>query len=111
MPAAALTTGMESPTRNVWARRFPDFGFALKSLLAFWALYLGLITLRSIVLQYPDFWEMLVRRSVVTLSGAALTILVYLAMRPLSAASLNRKAAVAGVLCLPASRSEPAGLR
>ena len=33
------------------ARRMPDLGMALKSILAFWLIYIGLITLRSLILQ------------------------------------------------------------
>lgn len=85
------------------ARRFPDFGLALKSLAAFWILYMGLITIRAVVLQYPDFWPMLGRRSVVTLVGVLLTLLVYFALRPFANSTLNKKAVIAGLLCLPAS--------
>ena len=99
----ALTGIMDSQTSGRLARRLPDLGIALKSLAAFWCLYLSLITVRAVVLQYPDFWEMLGRRAVATLVGAALTLLVYLGMRPFAQASLNRKAIIAGLLCLPAS--------
>jgi len=84
-------------------RRLPDLGIALKSIFAFWLLYVGLITLRAIVLQYPDFWEMMARRDIAALFGCLLTFLVYLAMRPVAARSLNVKAALAAFLCLPAS--------
>ena len=62
-------------------RRPSDFALALKSILAFWLLYMTLITLRAIVLQFPQFWEMLARRAVATLIGAAVTFLVYLVLR------------------------------
>ena len=84
-------------------RRLPDLGVAIKSIAAFWLLYMGLITLRAIVVRFPDFWEMFARRAVATLVGAAITFLVYLALRPVRNASLNVKAAIAGILCLPAS--------
>jgi len=84
-------------------RRLPDLGIALKSIVAFWLLYIGLITLRAVVLQYPDFWEMMARRAIAALVGCTLTFLVYLAMRPVAARSLNVKAALAALLCLPAS--------
>nr|WP_243444791.1 histidine kinase [Sphingosinicella humi] len=89
--------------RPLSQRRLPDLEIALKSILGFWLLYLALITLRALVLDFPDFWAMLARRGAVVLVGAALTFLVYLALRPLAAASLNRKAVIAGLLCLPAS--------
>lgn len=97
-----LTDDMEMPSYSI-TRRLPDIGIALKSILGFWLLYMALITLRSLVLQYPDFWGALARRGVVASVGVGLTFLVYLALRPLAQASLARKATVAGILCLPAS--------
>jgi hypothetical protein len=84
-------------------RRLPDLGIALKSILGFWLLYMALITVRAAVLQYPEFWEMFARRSVVVLGGCVLTFIVYLAMRLVASKSLNAKAALAALLCLPAS--------
>jgi histidine kinase/histidine kinase/DNA gyrase B/HSP90-like ATPase len=101
--AAALTGGMDRTLPDAETRRLPDLGIGLKSILAFWLLYMALITLRAVVLQYPDFWEMMARRSVATLVGATLTLLVYFALRPTRNASLNVKALVAALLCLPAS--------
>ena len=46
---------------------------------------------------------MMARRAIAALVGCALTFLVYLAMRPVAAKSLNVKAALAALLCLPAS--------
>ena len=100
---SALSDDMDLRPRNFVQRRLPDLGIALKSIAGFWLLYLALITLRAVVLDFPDFWEMLARRGAVVLLGAALTFLVYLALRPLAASTLNRKAIVAGILCLPAS--------
>lgn len=100
---AALTDDMDFQPRSSVARRLPDIGIALKSILGFWLLYMALITLRAVVLQYPDFWAMFLRRGVAALVGASLTFLVYLALRPVAHSSLNRKAIVAGLLCLPAS--------
>ncbi|MGQ0589703.1 MAG: sensor histidine kinase [Sphingosinicella sp.] len=85
------------------ARRLPDLGIALKSILGFWLLYIGLITLRALVLQYPDFWAMLGRRCFVVLAGMALTFLVYLAMRLVAKRGLAAKAGLAALLCLPVS--------
>jgi len=101
--AAGLTGGMDRMLAEGETRRLPDLGIALKSILAFWLLYMGLITLRAVVLAFPQFWEMLARRGVATLAGAAITFLVYLALRSVRGSSLNVKAAVAALLCLPAS--------
>jgi len=83
-------------------RRLPDLGMAIKSIVGFWVLYIGLITLRAIVLQYPDFWPMFARRSAVVGVGVVLTFLVYLAMRPVAKRGLGAKATAAALLCLPA---------
>jgi two-component sensor histidine kinase len=99
----ALTDDMDMPPRTSLLRRLPDIGVALKSILAFWVLYMALNSLRAVVLQYPDYWDLMARRGCATLFGAALTFLVYLALRPLAMASLPRKATIAGLLCLPAS--------
>jgi signal transduction histidine kinase len=99
----ALTGAMDRNLPPGEVRRLPDLGIALKSITAFWLLYIGLITLRAVVLQYPDFWEMMARRAIASLVGGALTFLVYLAMRPVAAKSLNVKASLAALLCLPAS--------
>ncbi|HYN45453.1 MAG TPA: histidine kinase [Allosphingosinicella sp.] len=84
-------------------RRLPDLGMALKSILGFWLLYMALITLRAVALQYPNFWEMMARRSIAALVGCGLTFLVYLALRPVASKGLGVKVAVAAILCLPAS--------
>jgi len=84
-------------------RRLPDLGIAIKSIIAFWLLYIALITLRAVVLQYHDFWEMLWRRSLAAFVGSLITFLVYLAMVPVWRRSLRAKAVVAAFLCLPAS--------
>jgi two-component system LytT family sensor kinase len=99
----ALTGDMDRMLAEADTRRLPDLGIALKSILAFWLLYMALITLRAVVLQYPDFWEMLARRGMAALVGALLTFLIYLALRPTRFSTLNVKAAVAALYCLPAS--------
>ena len=101
--APALTGGMDRSLSDGEARRLPDLGIALKSILGFWLLYFGLITLRAVALQYPDFTGMLMRRGGVTAAGCLITFLVYLALRPTRRASLSVKSLVAALLCLPAS--------
>jgi hypothetical protein len=94
---------MEFQSRSLLARRLPDVRLALNSIFGFWLLYMVLVTARSLVFQFPDFWDHLARRTVATLVGAAITFLVYLALRPLALASLRSKATTAGLLCLPAA--------
>jgi signal transduction histidine kinase len=84
-------------------RRLPDLGIAIKSIVAFWLLYIFLITVRAALLQYENFWDLFARRSVAALVGCLLTFLVYLCMRPVANRSLNVKAVVAAILCLPGS--------
>jgi hypothetical protein len=98
-----LSGGMDKSLPSPMRRRLPDLGVAAKSILGFWALYIGLITLRAVVMSYPHFWEMLGRRCIAALVGAAITFLVYLALRPFAQSTLTKKATVAAILCLPAS--------
>ena len=100
---AALTGGMDRMLAEGDTRRLPDLGIAIKSIIAFWLLYMVLITLRGIVMQYPEFWGMLARRTGAAAAGATITFLVYLALRPTRNSTLNVKAFVAALLCLPAS--------
>lgn len=101
--AAGLTEAMDRTLPAGGVRRLPDLGIALKSIFAFWLLYIALVTLRAVVVQYSDFWEMLMRRGFAASVGCLLTFLVYLAMRPVAAKSLNLRVSVAAALCLPAS--------
>jgi hypothetical protein len=97
----ALTGPMDRSLSDGETRRMPDLGIALKSIIAFWLLYMALITARALVVQFPDFWGMLGRRTVAAAFGCALTFLIYLAMRLSKSARV--KAVVAAILSLPAS--------
>jgi len=101
--APGLTGAMDQMASNGEPRRLPDLGIALKSIAGFWLLYFGLITVRAVALQYPDFWPMLERRIVVTVAGCLIAFLVYLMLRTTRNSSLNVKALVAVLACLPAS--------
>ena len=98
-----LSGGMDRDLPEGERRRLPDLGIALKSILGIWLLYIVLVTLRSAVVPYPDFYDMLARRAVVATVGAGVTFFVYLALRPLADAPLARRATIAAILCLPAS--------
>jgi signal transduction histidine kinase len=100
---AALGGAMDKALPDSEHRRLPDLGIAIKSIIGFWLLYFVLTSVRSVVVQYPDFWDMMARRSCVSVAGVFITFLLYLALRPVAAKGLNVKAAVAAVLCLPAS--------
>ena len=99
----ALDGTMDKALPDGEARRLPDLGIAIKSIVGFWVLYFALTTVRSVIIQYPDFWAMMARRGCVAVAGIIITFLLYLALRPMAAKGLNVKAAVAAVLCLPAS--------
>jgi two-component system LytT family sensor kinase len=101
--APALGGAMDKALPDGDTRRLPDLGIAIKSIVGFWLLYFALTTVRSVVIQYPDFWAMMARRSCVSLAGIFITFLLYLALRPIAAKGLNVKATVAAVLCLPAA--------
>jgi len=101
--AGGLTGGMDRILAEGDTRRLPDLGMAVKSIIGFWLLYMALITLRALLLSYPDFGPMLARRCAAVVCGAGITFLVYLALRPLRSASLRKKAIIAGMLCLPAA--------
>lgn len=101
--APGLTGAMDPMASNGDTRRLGDLGIALKSILGFWLLYFGLITVRAVALQYPDFWPMLERRAVVTVAGCLIAFLVYLVLRLTRNAGLSVKALVAAIACLPAS--------
>jgi two-component system, LytTR family, sensor kinase len=100
---AALTGRMDKPLADHDARRLPDLGMAVKSIIGVWLLYMALVTLRSIVLSYPEFWGLLARRGTAVTAGIVITFFIYLAMRAVRNASLARKAILAGILCLPAA--------
>lgn len=99
----ALSGGMDKPLAELDARRLPDLGMAVKSIVGVWLLYMFLVTLRSFVLSYPEFWGLLVRRCGAVAMGLVITFLIYLAMRAVRNSSLAKKAALAGTLCLPAA--------
>ena len=84
-------------------RRLPDLALALRTIAAFWVFYFLLVSARALALDFPNQWEMLERRTMVTLVGALLTFLVYLAMQPVAEAPLKRKAILGALVCLPAA--------
>jgi len=98
-----LGGGMDRSLTDADTRRLPDLGMALASIVGFWLLYMGLITIRAMVVQYPNFWEMLARRSFVVMAGIVIAFLLYLALRLVARKGLGTKAGLAAILCLPAS--------
>ncbi|HST35784.1 MAG TPA: histidine kinase [Allosphingosinicella sp.] len=101
--ASGLTGGMDRNLQDGEARRLPDLGMAIASIVGFWALYMILITIRAVVVQYPNFWAMLERRAFVVLAGVLIAFLLYLVLRLVAKKGLGAKAGLAAILCLPAS--------
>ena len=102
---ADVTGGMDRTLPEGETHTSSDLSIALKSIVGIWLLYMVLVTLRSAVLPYPsdEFLDLLMRRAVVTVVGAAVTYLLYLALKPLRDAPLRKRGTVAAILCLPAA--------
>ncbi len=98
-----LPSGMDRVIASPAKSGATDLELALRSIVAMWVLYLVLITVRSVVLMYDEFWDAFARRSVATLFGMFITYLVYLALRSFTTGDVKRTATIAGLLCLPAS--------
>jgi len=79
------------------------FRIVLASILGLWLCYFLLITLRGSVVDLPMQGELVWRRGVVCLAGAAITLLLWLAIRLVEARPLAVKIAVALIAALPAS--------
>lgn len=79
------------------------FRIVLVSILGLWLCYFLLITLRGSVVDLPMQGELIWRRGVVCLAGAAITLLLWLVIRLFEARPLGAKMAVALVAALPAS--------
>ena len=73
------------------------------SILALWLFYFLLTTIRSLIQDYSFQDEMLWRRSVVMLVGAAMTFIVWLILRLFDEKPLWSKIAVALFIAVPAS--------
>ncbi|OBX20112.1 histidine kinase [Erythrobacter sp. QSSC1-22B] len=79
------------------------FRIVLASILGLWLCYFLLITLRGSVVDLPMQGELVWRRGVVCLAGAAITLLLWLVIRLVEARPLAVKIAVALIAALPAS--------
>lgn len=79
------------------------FRIVLTSILGLWLCYFLLITLRGSLVDLPMQGELIWRRGVVCLAGAAITLLLWLVIRLVEARPLAVKIAVALIVALPAS--------
>ncbi|MEN9926355.1 MAG: hypothetical protein RL268_2481, partial [Pseudomonadota bacterium] len=75
----------------------------LISIAGIWLCYLGLITLRSLLLDRAYFLEMLGLRTLVTLAGMTVTALAWLILRLFDNARIGLRMGIALVVMLPAA--------
>ena len=75
----------------------------LASIAGLWLCYLGLITLRSVLIDRTYFAEMLGLRSIVTLSGIAVTVMIWSILRLFDNRRVGARMAIAAVLMVPAA--------
>ncbi|MFN2099367.1 sensor histidine kinase [Altererythrobacter sp. MF3-039] len=93
-----MSTGdriQEAPVARVPIR------LVLLSIVVLWACYYGLISARSLIIALPYQGEMLWRRAIVSLGGAALTFVLWWGIRFFDRNALWVKVSVAIVLALP----------
>ena len=91
MDPTALQPG-RVPTRTV-----------LASIAGIWLCYLGLITLRSVLIDRTYFAEMLGLRSLVTLAGIAVTVMIWSILRLFDHRRVGVRMGIAAVLMVPAA--------
>ncbi len=75
----------------------------LASIVGLWLCYLGLITLRSVLIDRTYFIEMLGLRSIVTLAGIVVTVLVWAILRLFDHRRVGLRMTIAAVLMVPAA--------
>ena len=75
----------------------------LLSAAALWLTYFVVITLRGLVVDMGEFYELLWRRALVTLAGIAITLLVWPVLRRFDGRSNAVRVAAALVIMLPAA--------
>ena len=75
----------------------------LASIAGIWLCYLALITLRSLLIDRTYFSEMLGLRSVVTLAGIAMTVMVWSILRLFDRRRVGVRMGIAAVLMVPAA--------
>ena len=75
----------------------------LASIAGIWLCYLGLITLRSVLIDRTYFAEMLGLRSLVTLAGIAVTVMIWSILRLFDHRRVGVRMGIAAVLMVPAA--------
>ncbi|MEY4160948.1 MAG: hypothetical protein RLZZ136_1569 [Pseudomonadota bacterium] len=79
------------------------FAKVVWSIIGLWACYFLFITLRSVLIEGTDLVEMALRRLVVVLAGAAVTVLAWLILRAFDRRAMTLKISAALVIMLPAA--------
>ena len=75
----------------------------LASIAGLWLCYLALITLRSVLIDRAYFAEMLALRSLVTLAGMAVTVMVWSILRLFDNRRVGLRMGIAAVIIVPAA--------
>ena len=75
----------------------------LASIAGLWLCYLALITLRSLLIDRTYFGEMLALRSLVTLAGMAVTVMVWAILRLFDNRRVGVRMGIAAVVIVPAA--------
>lgn len=73
------------------------------SVLGFWAFYTGIVTLRALVMSFPDQGDLAARRTLVTLVGIVATLLLWMVLRQFDRHWLAIRVVVAAIACIPAA--------
>lgn len=80
-----------------------DWRTGVYSILGFWAFYTGVVTLRALVMSFPDQGDLAVRRTLVTLVGIVATLLLWMVLRQFDRQRLAVRVIVAAIACIPAA--------
>jgi hypothetical protein len=80
-----------------------DWLLAVKTILAFWAFYYLLTTLRAFLIDQPGQLELFSRRAVVIAAAMLLSMLIYLVLRRTARLSIGANLMTAGLVALPAA--------
>ena len=80
-----------------------DWRTGVYSILGFWAFYTGVVTLRALVMSFPDQGDLAVRRLLVTLVGIVATLLLWMVLRQFDRQRLAIRIIVAAIACIPAA--------
>ena len=102
-PVLSSTAAPRGEIRPAPARIYLPTRIAVRSILAFWAFYFIMNTLRMAAIDAPDQLGMLARRTAVSLIGIALTALMWQLLRRLEGKSMRAMITAAFLASLPVS--------